>query len=121
MARFLHELGMEPAIVATGTESKEFTLGCAAVASQTGHEIKIISGCDLYELHEAVKAVGIDLVMGNSQATYIGDDEGIAFARIGFPVYDRVDYQRRAIIGCGGGINLVDRIANEILDHADAV
>ncbi|PXF61643.1 MAG: hypothetical protein C4B59_03600 [Candidatus Methanogaster sp.] len=91
-----------------------------AVASQTGHEIEIISGCDLYELHEAVKAVGVDLVMGNSQATYIGDDEKVAFARIGFPVYDRVGYQRRAIIGYGGGINLVDRITNAILDHADA-
>jgi len=28
--------------------------------------IEIISRCDLYELHEAVKAVGIDLVMTNS-------------------------------------------------------
>jgi nitrogenase molybdenum-iron protein alpha/beta subunit len=35
-------------------------------------------------------------------------------------VYDRVGYQRRAIIGYGGGINLVDRIANAVLDHADA-
>jgi nitrogenase molybdenum-iron protein beta chain len=120
MARFVHELGMEPAIIATGTESKEFVADVQAVASQTGHEIKIISGCDLYELHEAVKAVGVDLVMGNSQATYIGDDEKTAFARIGFPVYDRVGYQRRAIIGYGGGINLVDRITNAILDHADS-
>ena len=59
-----------------------------AVASQTGHEIKVFLGCDLYELHEAVKAVGVDLLMGNSQATYIGDDEKITFARIGFSVQD---------------------------------
>ncbi|KAF5416076.1 MAG: hypothetical protein C5S48_03925 [Candidatus Methanogaster sp.] len=88
MARFLHELGMEPTIIATGTESKEFVADVEAVASQTGHEITIISGCDLYELHEAIKRVGVDLVMGNSQAKYIGDDEKIAFARIGFPVQD---------------------------------
>ncbi|MEA1864267.1 MAG: nitrogenase component 1 [Euryarchaeota archaeon] len=120
MARFVHELGMEPAIIATGTASKEFVADVQAVASQTGHEIEIISGCDLYELHEAVKAVGVDLVMGNSQAKYIGDDEKIAFARIGFPVFDRVGYQRRAIIGYNGGINLVDLITNAILDRADA-
>ncbi|PXF62111.1 MAG: hypothetical protein C4B59_00405 [Candidatus Methanogaster sp.] len=29
MARFVHELGMTPVIIATGTESKEFALGCA--------------------------------------------------------------------------------------------
>ncbi|PHP45503.1 hypothetical protein B6V01_003730 [Methanosarcinales archaeon ex4572_44] len=71
-----HELGMTPAVIATGTESKEFVADVQAVASQTGHEIKIISRCDLYELHEAVKAVGVDLLMGNSQAKYIADDEG---------------------------------------------
>jgi nitrogenase molybdenum-iron protein beta chain len=58
--------------------------------------------------------------MANSHGKYIADDEGLAFARIGFPVYDRVGYQRRAIIGYGGGINLVDRITNAIPDHADS-
>jgi len=72
-------------------------------------------------LHKSVKRVGVDLVMGNSQATYIGGDEGLAFARVGFTVYNRVGYQRRAIIGYGGGINLVDRITNAILDHADSM
>lgn len=120
MARFVHELGMEPSIIATGTESKEFVKDVQAIASQTGHEIEILSGCDLYGLHEAVKEVGVDLIMGNSHAKYIADDEKIAFARIGFPVFDRVGYQRRSIIGYEGGINLVDMITNSILDHADA-
>jgi nitrogenase molybdenum-iron protein beta chain len=120
MARFVHEFGMEPSIVATGTESKEFVKDVQAIASQTGHEIEILSGCDLYGLHEAVKEVGVDLVMGNSHAKYIADDEKIAFARIGFPVFDRVGYQRRSIIGYEGGINLVDMITNSILDRADA-
>ena len=35
-------------------------------------------------------------------------------------MYDRVGYQRRATIGYGGGIDLVDRITNAILDHVDA-
>jgi len=120
MARFVHELGMDPVIVATGTESKEFVKDVQAIASQTGHEIEIIPGCDLYELHEAVKRVGADLLMANTHGKVIADDEGLAFARLGFPVYDRVGYQRIPIIGYGGGINLVDRITNAILDHADS-
>ncbi|RZN40588.1 MAG: hypothetical protein EF813_03100 [Methanosarcinales archaeon] len=55
-----------------------------------------------------------------SLQTYIGGDENPAFARIGFLVYDRVGYQRRAIIGHNGGINLVDRITNAIPDPADS-
>ncbi len=86
MARFVHELGIEPAIIATGTESKEFVADVQALASQTEHEIEIISGYDLYDLHEAVKAVGVDLLMGNSHGKYLTDDRGLAFARIGFPV-----------------------------------
>ncbi len=70
--------------------------------------------------HKSVKRVGVDLVMGSSQATYIRDDEKIAFARIGFPVFDRMGYQRRAIIRYSGRINLVDRITNAISDHADS-
>lgn len=120
MAHFVHELGMEPSIVATGTKSKEFVKDVQAIASQTGHEIEILSECDLYGLHEAVKAAGVDLLMANTHGKSIADDEKIAFARLGFPVYDRVGYQRRAIIGYNGGINLVDLIANSILEHGDA-
>jgi hypothetical protein len=62
-----------------GTESKEFVADVQAVASQTGHGIKIISGCDLYELHDAVKRVDVDLLMGNSHEEYVADDEGVRF------------------------------------------
>ncbi|RLG28102.1 hypothetical protein DRO03_10620 [Methanosarcinales archaeon] len=45
------------------------------------------------------------------------DAEGLAFARVGFLMHDRVGYQRRAIVGYGGGIDLVDTITNAIPDH----
>jgi len=32
-------------------------------------------------------------------------------------MHDRVGYQRRAIVGYGGGIDLVDTITNAIPDH----
>ena len=70
--------------------------------------------------HKSVEGFGADLLMADSHRRYIADDEGLAFARVGFPVHDRVGYQRRAIIGYGGGIDLVDRITNAIPDHADA-
>ena len=58
--------------------------------ARPGGEIEIISGRDIYDLHEAVKAVGVDLLMGNSHGKCIADDGELAFARVGFPVYDRV-------------------------------
>ena len=70
--------------------------------------------------HKIVKRVGVDLLMANSHGKYIADDGGLAFVRVGFLVYDRVGYQRIRVIGYGGGIDLVDRIANAILDHVGA-
>jgi nitrogenase molybdenum-iron protein beta chain len=43
-------------------------------------------------------------------------DLGIPLYRVGYPVYDRVGYQRRPIIGYNGALNLVDGITNTILD-----
>ncbi|MEA3281767.1 MAG: nitrogenase component 1 [Euryarchaeota archaeon] len=70
--------------------------------------------------HKSVERSGVDLLMANSQAEYIGDDEKIAFARLWFLVCGRVGYQRRAIIEYGSEINLVDRITNAISDYVDA-
>jgi nitrogenase molybdenum-iron protein alpha/beta subunit len=67
--------------------------------------------------HKYVKRVGVDLLMVNSRGKYIVDDDGLVFTRVGFPVYDRVGYRRRAIIWHGDGINLVDRITNAILER----
>ncbi|MEA1895568.1 MAG: nitrogenase component 1 [Euryarchaeota archaeon] len=49
--------------------------------------------------HKSVKRVGVDLVMGSSHGTYIADDEGVAFVRVGFPAYGQVECQRRVING----------------------
>jgi len=54
--------------------------------------------------HKSIKRVGVDLLMVNSHRS-TSQMMGLAFARVGFPVYDRVGYQRRAIIEYGGGIN----------------
>ena len=69
--------------------------------------------------HKSDKRAGVDLLMVNSHRKCTTGDEGLAFARVGFSAHDRVGYQRRATIGYGGGIDLVDRIANAIPDHAD--
>ncbi|KAF5413758.1 MAG: hypothetical protein C5S49_07825 [Candidatus Methanogaster sp.] len=42
------------------------------------------AGFRLRGLHKSVKEVGVDLLMVNSQRKYITDDEGLAFARVGF-------------------------------------
>ena len=44
--------------------------------------------------HKSVERVGADLLMANSHGKYTADDGGLAFARVGFPAYDRVGYQR---------------------------
>ena len=86
---------------------------CAGVHNDAGFRLR--------GLHKSVKRVGVDLLMVNSHGKYIADYKGLAFARIGFSVCDWVGYQRRAIIGYGGGINLVDRVTNAIPDRVDSM
>jgi len=88
MARFVHEPGMTPVDHCDRNQEQGVCCGCAGGRKPDRAEIEVLSGCDLYELHEAVKAVGVDLLMVNLQRKYIADGEGLAFARVGFPVQD---------------------------------
>ena len=55
-------------------------------------------------------------MIGNSDGRLIAFDAKIPLIRVGFPVYDRAGYHRRPIVGYNGGINLIDRITNTIME-----
>ena len=115
-ARFSCELGMEPAAILSGTESKRFTEEVQAVAEEYNCKPTIFNGGDMFEWEESIKREKIDLILGNSKAANISKEIEVPLVRIGFPIYDRVGYQRRANIGYRGGEYLLDLIVNTILD-----
>jgi nitrogenase molybdenum-iron protein beta chain len=116
IARFVCELGMEPSVVCTGSTSKDFVEDMNNVAKESDGPVEVLLGQDLRALELKIKEDPLDLMIGNSDGRLIAQDNGIPLIRAGFPVYDRAGYHRRPIVGYNGGINLIDRITNTIME-----
>ena len=116
IARFICELGMEPSVVCTGSTSQDFVEDMKQVAKESKGPVEVLVGQDLRALELKIKEDPIDLMIGNSDGRLIAFDAEIPLIRAGFPVYDRAGYHRRPIVGYNGGINLIDRITNTIME-----
>jgi nitrogenase molybdenum-iron protein beta chain len=122
LARFAYELGMQPVHVMTTFESSTFAADMKTLATDYGtgeHQITIIVGGDLYELHQRIKEKRVDLIIGDCKGKYIAKEEHIPLVRVGFPQSDRVGYQRKAMLGFRGSLQLLDSIVNTIMDARD--
>jgi nitrogenase molybdenum-iron protein beta chain len=116
MARFVGELGMEPKMVLTGSNSQEFIKDIEKVAKETGAKIDTMVGQDLRAMEVYLKDNPVDLMIGSSDARLMAKEYGIPLVRVGYPIYDRVGYHRQPIIGYNGGIHLIDLITNTIME-----
>jgi nitrogenase molybdenum-iron protein beta chain len=116
IARFVGELGMEPTMVCTGVKSPTFAQDMESIAKETGVEIDVMVGQDLRAVEVYLKENPVDLMIGNSDGRLISLEQGIPLIRVGFPVYDRIGYQRQPIVGYRGGLYLMDLITNTILE-----
>ncbi|MCK4469871.1 MAG: hypothetical protein KAU60_16135, partial [Desulfobacterales bacterium] len=114
--RFICELGMEPAIVGSGTESKQFVEDVWAAAYEYDYKPVILNGGDMFEWEDYIKKGKIDLILSNSKAANISKEAKVPLVRIGFPIYDRVGCQRRATVGYRGSEYLLDLIVNTLLE-----
>jgi len=114
------EMGMVPKYVITGTPKEEFTRKVEALFESYG-----VTGCkakaaaDLFELHQWIKNEPVDLLIGSTYGKQIARAEDIPFVRAGFPVLDRYGGPLLPIIGYRGGVILVEKIVNALLDKFD--
>ena len=116
IARFVGELGMVPKMVLTGSKSDEFVKDIGKVAKETGAEIDTMVDQDLRSMEVYIKDNPVDLMIGGSDARLMAKENDIPLVRVGYPVYDRVGYHRRPIVGYNGGIQLMDLITNTVLE-----
>ncbi|MGB9937508.1 MAG: nitrogenase iron-molybdenum cofactor biosynthesis protein NifN [Methanobacterium sp.] len=117
LAQFVCELGMIPSIVCTGAQSSRFVEDMENIAEKNNISPVILAGHDLYDLHQQIKCMDIELLIGNSYGARIAEAEDIPLLRMGFPVYDRLGAQRISILGYKAGIRLVDTITNMVLEN----
>lgn len=119
MAGFFSDLDMKITCVITGTPAgPKFE---SRIKEMTGDDTIVKSGttADLFYFHQLIKNDRPDIIFGNTYVKYIARDEDIPLIRTGFPIYDRVGHQYFPLVGYKGGIRLLEKILNELLDRQD--
>jgi nitrogenase molybdenum-iron protein beta chain len=121
LTEFLLTLDMKPVYIVSGTPGKRFEPAMANLLSSKVPEAKYKNGerADMYLLHQWIKQEPVDLLIGNTYGKYIARDENIPFVRMGFPILDRVGHSYFTNLGYSGGMNIVVKILNAIMDKID--
>jgi nitrogenase molybdenum-iron protein beta chain len=121
LVEFLLTLDMKPVYIVSGTPGKRFEASLKDMLSADVPEAKYRNGAqaDMYLLHQWIKQEPVDLLIGNTYGKYIARDENIPFVRLGFPILDRVGHSYFTNLGYSGGMNLVVKILNAIMDKID--
>jgi len=121
LLEFMLELGMEPVhIVSTnGSEAFRSKVEALLAASEFGHAASVWPGKDLWHLRSLVFTEPVDLLVGSSQLKWLSREAGVPLVRVGFPIFDRHHLHRLPTIGYAGGIELLSRLVNTVLDELD--
>ena len=119
LVEFLVSLDMRPVHVLTGTPGKAFTKRIRSLTSEVEEEINVKAGGDMFLLHQWIKNRPVDLIIGNSYCKHMARDEDIPLVRWGFPILDRVGHQYFPTAGYRGGMRLLEKILDALLDRKD--
>jgi nitrogenase molybdenum-iron protein beta chain len=121
MTEFLLDLDMTPAYVISGTPGKYFPKRIHEIAKDRSQSILVRNGerADMFLLHQLIKNDPVDLLIGNTYGKYIARDEHVPFVRMGFPILDRIGHQLFPIAGYRGGMRILEKMLDALLDRQD--
>ncbi len=119
LTEFLVSIDMWPIHILTGTPGKDFETRILEITRNIPHEVNVRAAGDMFLFHQWIKNNPVDLVMGNTYVKYIARDEDIPFIRFGFPILDRVGHSYFPSVGYRGGIRLLEKILDALLDRQD--
>ncbi len=121
LSEFLVSLDMKPVYIVTGTPGRKFEERLAPILAGAVPDAKIKqgAGADMYLMHQWIKNEKVDLLIGNTYGKYIARDEDIPFIRYGFPIMDRVGHSYFPSVGYMGGLRLLEKILDALLDRKD--
>ncbi len=121
MTEFLVMLDMKPVYIVSGTPGKTFDKRMKEILGEKVPEAKFKNGdaADMYLLHQWIKQEKVDLLMGNTYGKYIARDEDVPFIRMGFPILDRIGHSYFPTVGYQGGLRIVEKILNALMDRQD--
>lgn len=115
LAGFCAEIGLAPALVATGAATGRLASALHAVGAGTAEAME---DADHAAIGERIAKVRPDLILGPSKCYPGARALGIPLLRVGFPVHDRIGAGRLLHLGYRGTQRLFDEIVNTILAHS---
>ena len=116
IAALLAEIGVTPALCASGTGTGRLRKQLAAVEADLAGDIVVLEDVDFAEIEEHAVALRPDLVIGSSKGYSLARRLDVPLVRIGFPIHDRIDGPRLLHLGYRGAQQLFDRIANALIE-----
>ncbi len=121
LTRFLLEVGAEPVHILATNGDKHWAarVGTILADSPYGKGGKAWAGKDLWHLRSLLATEPVDFLIGSSYGKYLERDCKVPLIRVGFPIFDRHHHHRSPVFGYQGGINLLVKILDKILDEAD--
>ncbi|MGD9159905.1 MAG: nitrogenase molybdenum-iron protein subunit beta [Desulfobacteraceae bacterium] len=121
LTEFLVSIDMWPVYVVTGTPGKAFEKRMKEILKDCPYEVKVKGGAnaDMFLFHQWIKNEPVDLMIGNTYLKYISRDEDIPLIRHGFPILDRVGHSYFPTVGYRGGMRLLEKILDALLDRKD--
>ncbi len=119
LAEFLVSIDMWPVHIVTGTPGKKFEERIREITKDIPHEVNVKAAGDMFLLHQWIKNEPVDLIFGNTYCKYIARDEDIPLVRFGFPILDRIGHVLFPTVGYRGGMRLLEKILDALLDRQD--
>jgi nitrogenase molybdenum-iron protein beta chain len=119
LTQFCADAGMKILHVITGTPAPG--KWAARIKEIAGEDVvvKIGAQADLFYFHQLLQNDKPDIIFGNTYCKYIARDMDIPLIRTGFPIYDRVGHSYFPITGYRGGLHLLVKILDAIMDRQD--
>ena len=115
LASLLAEIGIVPAVCASGGKSGRLREQLSKLVCGDAEEIITLEGADFSEIEALAEKVPIDLAIGSSKGYGLSRKLHIPLIRAGFPVHDRVNGPRLLYIGYRGAQQLFDRVTNALI------
>ncbi len=124
VVRLLCENGVVPVVAATGSECKGFSDLVSPEVGKAAEDafVERFSVCDDIDFDKIERLsleLGAILLIGSSDGRRIEEKHHIRLVRCGFPIHDRIGGQRIRMLGYSGSLELLDRIANAMLEKTE--
>jgi nitrogenase molybdenum-iron protein beta chain len=119
MVEFLISIDMCPVHIVTGTPGKKFEKRIKELTEGLDYEVNVKAKGDLFLLHQWMKNEPVDLLICNTYGKYISRDEDVPLIRWGFPILDRQGHQYFPTVGYKGGLRLLEKMLNALMDRKD--